>query len=85
MSRHASFFRGWHTLGRSWTLSAVRDSYLPSALLYMHVYYITGISKALEVLMCEGGEGGSKAYLAANPEMTCWEGAHMAPGHTRAT
>ena len=68
---------GWRPR-RSWTLSAVRDSYLPSGLLYMHVYYITGISKALEVLMCEGGEGGSKAYLAANPEMTCWEGAHMA-------
>ena len=32
---------GWRPR-RSWTLSAVRDSYLPSALLYMHVYYITG-------------------------------------------
>ena len=44
--------RGWRPrLKYSW--ASIRDSYLPRAMLYMHLYYLTGTGKALEPLFCE--------------------------------
>lgn len=42
----------------------------------MHIYYITGIYKANEVLICNEGDDG-KFYLAADPSLVCYEEKHL--------
>eukprot|EP00966_Prymnesium_polylepis_P029744 690779-Prymnesium_polylepis.4 len=42
---------------------------------YLNLYYITGISKALEPFACTNTAVGS--YLRAAPSITCWEGEHL--------
>ena len=65
--------QGWRPR-RSFTLGGFRDSYAPAAVLYMHMYYITGVSKCIEMLSCDGAPG--EQYLVASPALRCWEGEH---------
>ena len=67
--------KGWRPT-RSFALSSISDRYLPHGLMYLNIYYLTGVSKALVLLQCESPEDGSKPYLAADPTLTCWEGTH---------
>ena len=39
----------------------------------MHIYYITGIHKVTELMICDEGDDG-QLYLVANPELICYEG-----------
>jgi len=65
---------GWRPR-RSFSLSSLRDSYIPGIVFYLNLYYITGISKALEPFACTKTAVGS--YLNAAPSITCWEGEHL--------
>ena len=67
---------GWRPR-RLFTWASLRDSYVPSFMLYMHMYYITGISKTIEILWCEGDPEKGELYLRANPAIRCWEGEHL--------
>ena len=51
--------------------------YLPGAMYYLNMYYLTGVAKGFEVFKCLGGKGGEPQYLAASPSMVCWEGEHL--------
>ena len=66
--------RGW-TPRRSFTFESILDTYLPHYILYLNIYYITGIQQAIVPLLCDG-EGEVK-YLVASPDLTCWEGTHL--------
>jgi hypothetical protein len=67
--------KGWRPT-RSFALSSISDRYLPHGLMYLNIYYLTGVSKALVLLQCESAGDGSKPYLAADPTLPCWEGTH---------
>jgi len=72
--------RGWRPR-RQFTFSSVRDTYLPQAVMYMHLYYLTGVAKAFDPLMCEEqldgfGTPTGKYFLAKSPAMQCFEGRH---------
>ena len=70
-----SWFFPWRPT-RSFSLSSIADRYLPHALMYLNIYYLTGVSKALVLLQCTDAEDGSKSYLDAAPSLPCWEGTH---------
>lgn len=67
--------KGWRPT-RSFALSSISDRYMPHGLMYLNIYYLTGVSKALVLLQCETADDGSKPYLAADPTLPCWEGTH---------
>ena len=67
--------KGWRPT-RSFALSSISDRYLPHGLMYLNIYFLTGVSKALMLLQCESADDGSKPYLAADPTLPCWEGTH---------
>ena len=65
--------RGWRPR-RNYSLSSLRETYMPAALMYLNAYFITGIQKALEPLICTGTPG--EEYLKSDPLMRCWQGDH---------
>ena len=60
---------------RDWSFRALMDSYLPSGLFYMNMYYLIGTAKSFEMLKCLGGVG-EPQYLAASPAILCWQVLH---------
>ena len=55
---------------RDWSLQNTIDTYGPTALFYLNMYYITGSFKSFELLYCSpDGEGGH--YLRAAPSIVC--------------
>ena len=66
---------GWQPK-RSYSLSAILARRLPVFILYLNAYYITGIQKAVQPLLCKGDSG--LKYLRASPDMRCWQGEHSA-------
>ena len=67
--------KGWRPT-RSFSLGSISDRYLPHGLMYLNIYYLTGVSKALVLLQCVSAGDGTSSYLEAAPSLTCWEGTH---------
>lgn len=72
--------RGWRPR-RDFSLASARDTYMPKGILYMHIYYLSGVTKAMEPLFCNPqldstGAPTGASYLRKNPAMACYEGLH---------
>ena len=72
--------RGWRPR-RQYTISSIRDTYLPRAILYTHLYYLTGVTKALEPLFCESeldavGAPTGRSFLFKEPAIVCFGTLH---------
>lgn len=65
---------GWRPRS-SFSVDSLISSYMPKALLYMHMYYLTGVSKTIEMYKCTAGPDG-ETFLSASPALRCWEGEH---------
>ena len=66
--------RGW--LPRvDFSIKSLLDSYLPNFLLYMHIYFISGLQKSLEPLYCTQLPDGSY-FLRVSPSIMCYEQEH---------
>lgn len=66
---------GWKP--RRWSWRTLHHTYLPAAMDYLHMYYLTGVAKSFEMFKCLGGEGGEPPYLQADPSMLCWQDDHL--------
>ena len=65
---------GWRPRA-SFSLEAIISYYMPKGMLYMHMYYLTGVSKTIEMFKCTEGPDG-ETFLSASPALLCWEGEH---------
>jgi len=54
---------------------ALAKRYGMPGLFYWNLYFYTGVTKSLEMLVCED-DGSGKQFVVTNPQMTCWEGDH---------
>ena len=59
-------------------MSAMIERHLPVWILYLNLYYINAIEKAIAPLLCDGPPGDQ--YLRQSPDMKCWEGEHTTYG-----
>jgi hypothetical protein len=64
---------GWRPR-RDFSPEAILYSYGPVFILYLNIYYITGIGVALKPLICAGEEG--HQYLKYAPHIECWSDTH---------
>ena len=60
----------------SFSFEALVSFYLPKGMLYMHMYYLTGVPKTIEMYSCTEGSDG-EVFLSASPAIPCWEGEHL--------
>ncbi|KAL3916594.1 MAG: hypothetical protein SGPRY_006751, partial [Prymnesium sp.] len=66
------FRLGWRP--RRWSCDSIHHMYLPAAIDYLNMYYLTGVAKSFEMLKCSKNE---PSFLVASPSMLCWEGEHL--------
>ena len=67
---------GYYMPRVSFSPTTLINLYVPQAILYMHNYFITGVSKSLEPWLCDPVYDG-KSVLRVDPTLTCWEGTHL--------
>ena len=67
---------GWRPT-RSFSLGSISDRYVPHGLMYLNIYYLTGVSKAFQLLQCTDPQDGGGSFLDAAPSLVCWQGEHQ--------